>query len=188
MLASMLFTQQNSLRHSANSHAQLSEQPEGQPARADQGIPGSATGSNPAQQPPTATASQSSSSSSAESPVPPMVKASSSAADIQGMSAAAATAQSDLAQSQQQPSSLPQELSDMSVNSHSELPVSPSHSGPNLTLNIQTSLAAQHGQHAAALGSLTCNELDPSRRSRLQKVMDSYLPPALKKRVRSVYV
>lgn len=50
-------------------------------------------------------------------------------------------------------------------------------------LNSAT-LSAQHGQHTAAIGSLTCNELDPSRKSRLQIVMDSYLPPVLKKRVR----
>lgn len=181
MLALMLFTQQNSLRHSADCPAQLSGQPEGQHSRAEQGIHGSANGGNPAQQPSVASAS-----SSAESPLPPLVKeASSSAADTQGTSAAAA--QMDPVQSQQQPSSLPQELSDMRGNSHSEQPAFTSHSDPNVTLNSPTSLAAQHGQHAAASGSLTCNELDPSRRSRLQKVMDSYLPPALKKRVRSEF-
>lgn len=54
----------------------------------------------------------------------------------------------------------------------------------NSDLNLPATLSAQHGQHTAAIGSLTCNELDPSRKSRLQIVMDSYLPPALKKRVR----
>ncbi|KAL0021804.1 hypothetical protein WJX77_002119 [Trebouxia sp. C0004] len=54
----------------------------------------------------------------------------------------------------------------------------------NSDLNMTPTLSAQHGQHTAAVGSLTCNELDPSRKSRLQIVMESYLPPALKKRVR----
>lgn len=45
-------------------------------------------------------------------------------------------------------------------------------------------LSAQHGQNVALSGSLTCNELDAPRRSRLQSVVDAYLPVLLKRKVR----
>ena len=45
-------------------------------------------------------------------------------------------------------------------------------------------LSAQHGQNMALAGSLTCNELDAPRRSRLQRVLDAYLPGPLKRKVR----
>ena len=60
-------------------------------------------------------------------------------------------------------------------------------SGSDSNSNPLSQLAAQHGQRAATSGSLTCNEMDSSRRARLQSVLDSYLPPTLKKKmVRSV--
>ena len=45
-------------------------------------------------------------------------------------------------------------------------------------------LSAQHGQHVALAGSLTCNELDAPRRSKLHSVLDAYLPAPLKRKVR----
>lgn len=45
-------------------------------------------------------------------------------------------------------------------------------------------LSAQHGQNVVLTGSLTCNELDAPRRSRLQSVLDAYLPGPLKRKVR----
>ena len=45
-------------------------------------------------------------------------------------------------------------------------------------------VSAQHGQNVALSGSLTCNELDAPRRSRLQSVLDAYLPAPLKRKVR----
>ena len=50
--------------------------------------------------------------------------------------------------------------------------------------NLPATLSAQHGQNVAALGSLTCNELDAPRRSRLQIVLDAYLPVPLRSKVR----
>lgn len=73
-----------------------------------------------------------------------------------------------------------QQLPDLRMSSDSQEPASNLKSTPN----PQASLSAQHGQNAAASGSLTCNELDPSRRARLQNVVDLYLPPPLKARVR----
>lgn len=51
-------------------------------------------------------------------------------------------------------------------------------------MRTPATLSAQHGQNVALLGSLTCNELDASRRSRLQSVLDAYLPVPLKSKVR----
>ena len=45
-------------------------------------------------------------------------------------------------------------------------------------------LSAQHGQNVALSASLTCNELDAPRRSRLHSVLDMYLPAPLKRKVR----
>ena len=75
------------------------------------------------------------------------------------------------------------QLAGMRVSADNEESVTQSQSASNS--NIPASLAAQHGQNAAALGSLTCNELDPSRRSRLHNVMNLYLPPPLMRKVRS---
>ncbi|KAL3142005.1 NOL1/NOP2/Sun domain member 3 [Trebouxia sp. C0010 RCD-2024] len=49
---------------------------------------------------------------------------------------------------------------------------------------MPATLSAQHGQNVALCGSLTCNELDAARRSRLQGVLDAYLPAPLKRKVR----
>ena len=49
---------------------------------------------------------------------------------------------------------------------------------------MPASLSAQHGQNMALLGSLTCNELDATRRSRLQSVLHAYLPVPLKHTIR----
>ena len=49
---------------------------------------------------------------------------------------------------------------------------------------MPATLSAQHGQNVALSGSLTCNEVDASRRSRLQSVLDAYLPVPLKRKIR----
>ena len=51
---------------------------------------------------------------------------------------------------------------------------------------VPATLSAQHGQNVALSGSLTCNDLDAPRRSRLQSVLDVYLPMPLKRKVRYV--
>ena len=50
--------------------------------------------------------------------------------------------------------------------------------------SMPATLSAQHGQNVALCGSLTCNELDAPRRSRLQSVLNAYLPAPLKRKVR----
>ena len=79
--------------------------------------------------------------------------------------------------------SVSDQLAEMRVCADNEESVIQSQSTSNS--NIPASLAAQHGQNSAASGSLTCNELDPSRRSRLHNVMNLYLPPPLMRKVRS---
>lgn len=50
--------------------------------------------------------------------------------------------------------------------------------------SMPATLSAQHGQNVVLSGSLTCNEPDASRRSRLNSVLDAYLPAPLKRKIR----
>ncbi len=165
MLASMLFDQQ---RHApaAAPAAESSGQPSAQSLTTDLDRQGPAADANHTQHAAASASELSLPDGSAEQALPALQEASNGTDNTQQAAIAAAP----LAE---QPTP---DLADVRVSTPA---------ASNSILNLPATLSAQHGQHTAAVGSLTCNELDPSRKSRLQIVMDSYLPPALKKRVRS---
>jgi len=164
MLASMLFDQQRYAPTAAPA-AESRGQPSAQSLTADLDRQGSAANANHTQHSAASASELNLPDGIACSALPPLQEASNGIGNTQQAARAAAA----LAEQ-----STP-DMADMSVSTPAAL---------NSDLNVPTTLSAQHGQHTAAVGSLTCNELDPSRKSRLQIVMNSYLPPALKKRVR----
>ncbi|DBB11045.1 TPA: 5-methylcytosine rRNA methyltransferase nsun4 [Trebouxia sp. C0006] len=163
-LASMLFGQQRSTP-TASLAAEPSGQPSAQSLTADLDRQGPAANANHTQHSAVSASELKLPDGVAESSLPALHEASNGTDNTQQAAIAAAP----LAE---QPTP---DLADMRVSTPA---------ASNSDLNLTATLSAQHGQHTAAIGSLTCNELDPSRKSRLQIVMDSYLPPALKKRVR----
>ena len=163
-LASMLFGQQRSTP-TASLAAEPSGQPSAQSLTADLDRQGPAANANHTQHSAASASELKLPDGVAESSLPALHEASNGTDNTQQAAIAAAP----LAE---QPTP---DLADMRVSTPA---------ASNSDLNLTATLSAQHGQHTAAIGSLTCNELDPSRKSRLQIVMDSYLPPALKKRVR----
>ncbi|DBB04375.1 TPA: NOL1/NOP2/Sun domain member 3 [Trebouxia sp. C0004] len=164
MLASMLFDQQRYALTAAPA-VESSGQPSAQSLTADPDRQGSAANANHTQHSAAGASELNLPEGIACSALPPLQEASNGTGNTQQAARAAAALL-------KQPTP---DLADMRV---STLAAS------NSDLNMTPTLSAQHGQHTAAVGSLTCNELDPSRKSRLQIVMESYLPPALKKRVR----
>ena len=167
MLALMLFDQQRSALTSASAVVS-SGRPSAQSPTADRDRQGSGS-VNHAQHSAVNASELSLSDSNACSTLPPLQEASTGTGNTQQAATAAAA-------NTEQPTS---DLADVRVRIESC-----AHAASNSDLNLPATLSAQHGQHTAAVGSLTCNELDPSRKSKLQTVMDSYLPLALKNRVR----
>lgn len=167
MLALMLFDQQRSALTSASAVVS-SGRPSAQSPTADRDRQGSGN-VNHAQHSAVNASELSLSDGNACSTLPPLQEASTGTGNTQQAATAAAA-------NTEQPTS---DLADVRVRIESC-----AHAASNSDLNLPATLSAQHGQHTAAVGSLTCNELDPSRKSKLQTVMDSYLPLALKDRVR----